>query len=116
MEWLSDFFSAFLGGFVRIFIASFIIWMIGLVILLFRELFSNDEFLFRIYLQKVWKMLILAFQIASYGGVIVGPVLMFTSESYLMYSLLTIDAILLSILYFKLRQKIGNLRTGKNNP
>jgi hypothetical protein len=109
VQWLYDFFFAFIGGFSRIFIATFIIWMIGLIVLLFRELFSSDEFTFQVYLQKVWKMLVLAFQLSAYGSIIIGPILMYTSESYLTYALLTVDAILLSLLYYNLRQRIGTM-------
>ena len=115
MQWLSDFISAFIGGFARIFIASFIFWMLGVVVLLFMELFSNEEFHFRVYLQKIWKVLILSFQISAYGSIVVGPILMFMNKEYLTYSLVTIDGILLSILYFKLRRRIGNVSTNDKN-
>lgn len=115
MQWLSDFIFAFLGGFARIFIASFLLWMIGIVVLLFMELFNNEEFQFRIYLQKLWKVLWISFQIAGYGSVVVGIILLFQTEEYLTYSLVTIDGILLSILYFNLRRRLGNSDSKKSN-
>ncbi|WP_028776500.1 hypothetical protein [Shimazuella kribbensis] len=111
MQWLSDFFFAFFGGFARIFIASFLLWMIGVVVLLFMELFNNEEFQFRVYLQKIWKVLLISFQIAGYGSIIVGPIMMFQSEEYLTYSLVTIDGIILSVLYFNLRRRLGSFGT-----
>jgi hypothetical protein len=113
VQWLSDFFSAFLGGFARIFIASFILWMIGVVGLLFRELFNNEEFQFRVYLQKLWKVLWVSFQIAGYGSVVVGIIFLFQTDEYLTYSLVTIDGILLSVLYFSLRKRLG--KSGSKN-
>ncbi|MCH5583628.1 hypothetical protein MK805_01405 [Shimazuella sp. AN120528] len=115
MEWLSNFFYAFIGGFARIFITSFILWMIGIVGLLFMELFNNEEFQFRLYLQKVWKVLLISFQIAVYGSVVVGLVLLFKTKEYLTYTLVTIDGILLSILYISLRRRLGNFRSKNSN-
>ncbi|MXQ54363.1 hypothetical protein [Shimazuella alba] len=109
MQWLSDFLFAFIGGFARIFIASFFLWMVGVVGLLFMELFNNAEFVFKAYLQKVWRILILSFQIAGYGSVVVGLILMFMTKEYLTNSLITIDGILLSILYFNLRRRLGSM-------
>jgi hypothetical protein len=115
VQWLSDFFFAFFAGFARIFIASFILWMIGIVGLLFMELFNNEEFQFRLYLQKIWKVLLISFQISAYGSVIVGLILLFKTEEYLTYSLVTMDGIILSILYFSLRRRLGNMSSKNSN-
>lgn len=115
MEWLQDFFTAFIGGFARIFITSFILWMVGLIVLLFRELFSSDEFSFQKYLRKIWKVLLFSFELSAYGGIVVGLILAFTSEQILTYSLVTVDAIILSLIYFNLRRRISNKGVGKGS-
>lgn len=102
-----------MGGFARIFIFSFVVWMIGLIVLLFRELFNNEEFQFQKYLQKIWKVFLFAFEWSAYGGILVGPLLMISSKSYLTYGMVTIDSILLSLLYYNLRRRIGGKGTRK---
>lgn len=115
MEWLSDFVFAFFGGFARIFIGFFILWMIGIIGLLFMELFNNEEFQFRVYLNKIGKVLLISFQIAIFGSVVIGPILLFKTEEYLTYTLVTIDGILLSILYFFLRRRLGKFDSKKSD-
>ncbi len=115
MEWFQDFFSALIGGFARIFIASFILWMVGLIVLLFRELFNSDEFSFQKYLRKIWKVLLFSFELSAYGGIVVGLFLAITSEQVLTYSLVTADAVILSLIYFNFRRRNGNKRVGNGS-
>ncbi|WP_044642253.1 hypothetical protein [Risungbinella massiliensis] len=106
MDWLSEAFSAFLRGFAMIFLTSLVLWMAGLLFLLFRELFSSINFVLKAYLQRVWRMLILCFEYTPYGFVLVGPILLFITKEYLVYSFLTIDAVILTILFFMLRKRL----------
>jgi hypothetical protein len=109
VEWISDFFFSFIGGFARIFIAVFVLWMIGIVLLLLKELFSSDDFEFRPYIQKIGRILLLAFQVSSFGSVPVGILMLFQEEpDYLINSMIIVDGIILSFLYFYVRKKIGS--------
>ncbi|MBA4492973.1 hypothetical protein ACFO25_08210 [Paenactinomyces guangxiensis] len=114
MEAIQEGFSAFIGGFARIFFISLILWMIGLLVLLFREMFSPGEFVIREYFKKVWKMLLFSFEIAAYGAVVVGPILMFTTEDqFLVYIMVTIDAVILSAIYLYVRKQTGGFSKAK---
>lgn len=104
---MEEVFTNFIGGFARIFFVSFIVWMIGLVVLLFRELFNQNDFSFKDYLYKVWKLFILSFEFCGYGGIIVGAILLIITEDYLVYSMVTIAATILSIIYFTIRRRTG---------
>lgn len=111
MEWLSEFFSAFLGGFARIFIAVFLLWMLGILILLVKELFTSGDFQFRSYIQHIGRILLLAFQVSSFGSIPFGVFMLFQEEpDYLIDSMIIVDGIILTILYFNLRKKIGSQR------
>lgn len=108
-----EFVSAFFGGFARIFLFSLIFWMIGLIILLFREMFNTRRFDIREYLYTVWRMTLLIFEIVGYGAVIVGIVMLFISEDKLTYGMITFDALLLSAIYLYIRFKFGGWAEGK---
>jgi hypothetical protein len=105
LEWILEGIKSFLQGFIKIFASALILWMAGLIFLLFRELFSSIEFVFKSYLQRVWKMLIFCFEFTPYGFVIVAPILMVITKQYGNYIILTIDAIILSICFFTLRRR-----------
>jgi hypothetical protein len=105
VEWFQDFFSAFIGGFARIFISSFIIWMVGLIVLLFRELFSSEDFSFQKYLRKIWKVLLFSFEWCAYGAIVVGLILMYSADKYLTYLMVSVDAVILVLIYFNLRRR-----------
>lgn len=104
MEWLHEFFQALIAGFGRIILIAMILWMISLIVLLFRELFRPGDIQFRSYLYRVWKWLLWSFEIASYGGVIVAPVLMYRSEEYLKYGMVLFAAIVFSAVLIHLRR------------
>jgi hypothetical protein len=107
VEWIQDGFSAFIEGFVRLFFVSVIVWMVGLIVLLFREMFHSGEFVVKEYMYKVWKMLLSCLEWVAYAGVFVSPIMMMFTKKYLIYSMVTIDAILLSILYLTIRKRTG---------
>lgn len=111
MEAIQEGFSAFISGFARLFFASLIVWMGGLIVLLFREMFSSGEFALRDYLNKVWKMFRLSFEIVAYGAVIVGPILVFRAEEDLKlnYIMMTVAAVILSVIYLYIRKQAGAL-------
>jgi hypothetical protein len=106
LEWLAEGFAAFYRGFGMIFVTALVLWMAGLIFLLFRELFSSIQFVFKDYIQRVWKMLLICGEFTPYGFVIVGPILTFVTKNYLAYIMLTIDAILLSFLFYYLRKRL----------
>jgi hypothetical protein len=110
---IHEIFSAFIAGFARIFFVSFILWMIGLIILLFREMFSPGELVIRDYMGKVWKMLLSCFEWVAYGAVFVGPVLMFWTKNYLDYLMVTIAAVFLSSVCLSIRKRTGGFIKGK---
>ncbi|MFC7441365.1 hypothetical protein [Laceyella putida] len=115
MEGLQEGFSAFISGFARIFLVSIIIWMVGLVVILFREMFQAGEFHLRDYLHKVWKMLLTSFEFTAYGAVIVGPIMMMRAEEEgrLTYSMLTVAAVILSVIYLYIRKQTGGFKKNK---
>jgi len=108
-----DVISALFGGFVRIFLVSLILWMLGLLVLLFREIFNAGQFDIRDYFYKVWRLSLLIFEVVGYGAVIVGPIMMFRTEEYLTYGMMTLDAVLLSLVYLYLRRSTGGWSRGK---
>jgi hypothetical protein len=104
MEWLHEFFQALIAGFGRIILTAMILWMISLIVLLFWELFSPGDIQFRSYLYRVWKWLLWSFEIASYGGVIVAPILMYRTKEYLNYGMVLFAAIVFSAVLIYLRR------------
>lgn len=116
LRWLSDVFTAFYQGFGIILVTAVVLWMAGLIFLLFRELFSSVQFVLKDYIQRVWNMLLICGEFTPYGFVLVGPLLAYfgDEEMLLNYIMLTIDAVLLSILFFTLRRRLkGNADTSQ---
>jgi hypothetical protein len=113
VEGLQEGFSAFIMGFFRIFVVSVIIWMIGLIVLLFREMFSAHDFNIREYLYKVWKMLLASFEWTAYVAVVVAPIIMIVSKNYLTYGMVTLAAIILSVIYLYIRKQTGGFSKEK---
>lgn len=105
---MEEFFRELIGGFARVIVAALIVWMIFLIVLLFKELFSPGKLDFKEYLYRVWRMLLFSFEITAYGGLIVGPILMFKTERYLTYSLVFVVALLFSALAITIRRKVGD--------
>ncbi|OYD08871.1 hypothetical protein [Paludifilum halophilum] len=107
MEVFQDFFSELVGGFARLVTAGFIVWMIFIVFLFFRELFTPGDIRIRSYLYRVWKMFLFSFEITAYGGVIAAPFLMNRSEEYLRYGVVMGLALLASAVFLKIRIATG---------
>ena len=80
IDWIGEAFKAFIGGFARLFLTSLLLWMISLVFLLFRELFTPGDLDFKDYFLKVWKFFKLSFEVVAYGALIVAPILIYTSQ------------------------------------
>ncbi|TCS94916.1 hypothetical protein [Hazenella coriacea] len=103
------------SGFATIGLFTLFLWMAGLVFLLFRELFSSDAFHIRDYLMKVLKWLLYSFEIVSYGGVIVGPIMAFKTEDEVFhYVMVTIAAIILSLICFQIRKRTMGFSFGRS--
>jgi hypothetical protein len=117
VEALQEGFSAFISGFARVFLVSIVIWMIGLVVILFKEMFHSRELNLRDYLQKVWKMLLASFEFTAYGAVVVGPILFLRAEEEerLTYGMLTVAAVILSIIYLYIRKQTGGFKKAKQS-
>jgi hypothetical protein len=113
VEAFQEGFSAFVMGFARIFLISLIIWMVGLVVLLFREMFSGGELVLREYLYKVWKLLLTSFEWVSYLAVLAGPVLILTTGQKLEYGMVTVAALILSAVWLTIRKQTGGFMKGR---
>jgi hypothetical protein len=113
VESIQEGFSAFVMGFARLFLISLFIWMFGLVVLLFREMFSGRELVLRQYLQKVWRLLLTSFEWVSYAGVIGGPVLLLFSEEKLTYVMLTVAAVIMSGVWLAIRKQTGGFMSSR---
>jgi hypothetical protein len=123
MEWIQDSFSALIGGFVRLFFVSILVWMMGLIVLLWREMFRSGKFMVRRYLYQVWKMYYFSLEWVAYLGVFVAPFCMLWTKQYLIYAMMMVDSLLLSVLYLLLRQRRRRLaklslykKRGKRQP
>lgn len=104
---MENFFGELVGGFARVIVAALIIWMICLLVLLFKELFSPGKLDFKAYLYKVWRSLLFSFEITAYGGLLVGPYMMFKTEKYLTYAMVFVVALLFSALAITIRRQTG---------
>lgn len=105
MDVIGEGFSAFIGGFAWLFLISLSIWMVSLLVILFREFFAPGDLDFRDYFQKVWKALKLSFEWVAYGAVFITPIILYKSEETLKYSMIWIASILLSSLFLYLRKQ-----------
>jgi hypothetical protein len=105
MEWIQDICSAFVGGLVRLFFVSVVVWMAGLIFVLCREMFRPDRFKVKTYLYQVWKMFYFSLEWVAYLAVFIAPVYMIWSQKYWIYSMVTVDAFLLAVFYLFLRKK-----------
>lgn len=110
MESIKEGFSAFFLGFVTLFLASLGIWMLGLIVMLFRELFSARVFVIQDYLRRLWKLFVFSFEGIAYLSIVVAPLLLFVVDSYTLNIVMTwIAGIILSILYVYIRRQRGTL-------
>ncbi|PTX58257.1 hypothetical protein C8P63_1174 [Melghirimyces profundicolus] len=103
-----DFFSDLVGGFARLVVGGFLIWMVFIMLLFFRELFTPGDINVRDYLYRAWKRFLFSFELAAYGGVIVAPIMMQDSEDGVaQYTVMMILAILASALFLYIRYQSG---------
>jgi hypothetical protein len=103
MELIKTGFEAFKTGFSYLFLTSFVIWMISLIVLLFMELFRPDDLNIREYFAKVWRMLVYSFEYVAYAGVVIAPFMIYyTEDKELEYSMLLAAAIILSFCFLYL--------------
>jgi hypothetical protein len=105
VESLQGSFSAFIGGFVRLFFISVMVWMVGLIVLLWREMFRPGKLMVREYMYQVWKTFYFSLEWVAYLGIFIAPLCMIWTKQYLIYAMMTIDSLLLSSLYLLLRQR-----------
>lgn len=102
---ISEFFQNLLAGFARLIITSLVIWMIGLIILLFNELFSTEDFKIKVYLGRVWRLLRRTFEWTAYLGVFAGLIMAKVTEETYAYIMMSVSALILSIFYLSIRKQ-----------
>lgn len=107
MESFQEGFTSFITGFSIILLIAVVIWMIGLVVLLFRELFSPTRLDLRDYLYKVLRMLIVSVECTIYGTVVIAPIMMYVTEEYLRYGMITVAAVILTVISLYIRRQTG---------
>lgn len=105
IDWIGEAFKAFIGGFARLFLTSLVLWMISLVFLLFRELFTPGDLDFKEYFSNVWKFFKLSFEGVAYGALVVAPVLIYLTEETMIYSMVWIASFLLSFVFLYIRKQ-----------
>lgn|GEM_PF-3200212 len=115
IDWIGEVFKAFIGGFARLFLTALLIWMVSLVYLLFRELSSPGDLNFKEYFKDVWKFFKLSFEVVSYGGLIVAPILLFRSDETLTYSMVWVAAMILSFVFLYIRKQSRSSRKKDNS-
>lgn len=110
IDWIGEAFKAFIGGFARLFLTSLLIWMISLVFLLFRELFTPGDLNFKEYFLKVWKFFKLSFEVVAYGALVVAPILIYLSEETLIYSMVWVASFILSFVFLYIRKQSKGIK------
>jgi len=115
VSWLEDFFSRLISGFAWMAIFIVLLWIELILILMFRELFSpDDRFRFREYMRRVWRRLLISYEVVSYGGLIVLPVLMLMAEEGAStYGMTLVASIVLSAVGLYVRRYAGYWPWGK---
>jgi hypothetical protein len=109
-DFIETFFKELVAAFALLVVAGFIVWMAFVLIVFFRELFKPGDIQIRTYLYRVWRLLLLSFELVAYGGVIVAPFLLkSTEDQHLRYSLMLVEAILFSALFLYIRWKTVGL-------
>ncbi|MDA8352905.1 MAG: hypothetical protein M0Z65_06880 [Firmicutes bacterium] len=105
-----DFFSNLVGGFARLVVGGFLIWMVFILFLFFKELFTPGDIQIRDYLYRAWKRFLFSFELSAYGGMIVAPIMMQKSEEEVaQYTVMMVLAILASALFLYIRYQSGRL-------
>ncbi|MFD1425374.1 putative membrane protein [Kroppenstedtia sanguinis] len=104
-----DFFTELVAAFATLVVFGFVIWMVLIVIMFFKELFTPGDIQVRDYLYRVWKRFLFSFEVTAYGGIVVVPYLMNKAEEddVTRYMMMLILAILFSALFLYIRFKIG---------
>jgi hypothetical protein len=105
MKLIQESLSILFTAFANLLLVSLLLWMIGLVVLLFRELFVPGELSLRQYLYRVWKWFIYSFEVVAYGGMVIGLFMMLTKKPNEDSFVLTIAAILLSSFFLHIRKR-----------
>ncbi|MGI6125484.1 MAG: hypothetical protein ACOYEF_00810 [Planifilum sp.] len=115
MDWLEKWLSQIISGFAWMAIFIIIFWIILILILMFRELFTpDDRFHFREYLARVWRRLLISYEVISYGGLIVIPVLMSVAEEGVStYWMMLVASIVFSAVDLYVRRYAGYWPWGK---
>ncbi|SMO62813.1 hypothetical protein [Melghirimyces algeriensis] len=103
-------FDDVIGGFARLVVSGFVIWMALVLLLFFKELFTPGDINVRDYLFRAWKRFLLSFEVTAYGGVFVAPYMMKNSEQTAQYTAMLIFAILFSALFLYLRFQSGGFK------
>lgn len=111
---MHDYLFLVISSFAKVFFVSFVVWMIALVVLMFRELFSPGELTLRAYLVKVTRALLLSFEFVAYSAVVILLIMTLVTRNYVAYGISTAVAAFLSSIYLIVRkQTVGFCTTQK---
>ncbi|GGE13036.1 hypothetical protein GCM10011571_13020 [Marinithermofilum abyssi] len=100
---MSQFFTELLAGFARIVVSGFVLWMVLVVGLLFKELFSPGDVNLRSYLLRVWSLFLNSFEMASYGWVLWSFYRLNSTDADLQYGISLTLSIIASVYFLYLR-------------
>lgn len=102
---MEGFFAEFIKACATLLIIGLVMWMLFVVIMLFKELFTPGDIQIRTYLYRAWRLIIIAFEITFYGGTVVAAYLLVNGEKYtgLYFGSMLVIAIVISILLLKYR-------------
>ncbi|PTM59687.1 hypothetical protein [Desmospora activa] len=108
LDFIQTFFRELVAAFALLVVSGFVLWMVFVVIALFRELFNPGDIQIRSYLYRIWRLLLLSFELVAYGGIFVAMFLLKSAEEEkLRFTLMMIQAILFSVLFLYIRWKTG---------
>lgn len=103
MDAIKHFFDELIAAFAILVTAGFVVWMAFVIVLFFKEILSPGDLKLRDYFYRVWRSLILAFELTSYGGIFYSIYMFRQEEENLRFGIMIFWAILGSILFLKLR-------------
>ncbi|MDR6225228.1 hypothetical protein [Desmospora profundinema] len=105
-DFIEIFFKELVAAFALLVVAGFILWMGFVLVVFFLELFKPGDIQIRSYLYRVWRLFMLSFELTAYGGIVVAPFLLkSTEDQHLRFTLVLIEAILFSALFLYIRWK-----------